>query len=150
MADKGLSYAIKLLSIRDYFTEEIRKKITQKMGSNEIANEVIEKLNEMGYLNDERVAYNYSRYKLSSGYGPYYISNKLCEHGYPKDVSFVESIAEKEDIDLEKFIRDYSKKYIKEDSEDPYKDYVKCANFLKNKGYSMDLIMNILNKGDFE
>lgn len=150
MADIGFSYAIKLLSVRDYFTEELRKKIIKKIGSNELADETIYKLKEMGYLDDDKVAYNYTRYKLSSGYGPYYIANKLYELGCQKDISYIESVADAEGIDLESFIIKYSKKYKTKNSEDSFKNYVKCVNFLKNKGYPTDLIMNTLDEGDFE
>ncbi len=148
MASNGLNYAYKLLSSKDFFKDELYKKIDKKFGYEE-AERVVAYLEELGYINDEKVAYNYIRYKLKSGYGPYYISNKLYLKGYHKDISFIEEVAEKENIDMDEYILRYSKRYIKENSDEPYKDYIKCINFLKNKGYSHNRIMNIVKKEDF-
>ena len=102
-----------------------------------------------GYVDDEKTAYNYARSKLSAGYGPYYISSKLYLKGCEMDVSSIEAICEKENISMEEHILKYSKRYIKKNSDDPYKDYIKCLNFLKNKGYSPALVMQIIKKEDF-
>ena len=51
---------------------------------------------------------------------------------------------------MTEYIIKYSKRYIKKGSDDPYKDYVKCINFLKNKGYSPSAVMQIIKKEDFE
>lgn len=59
-------------------------------------------------------------------------------------------MADKENIDMTEYIIKYSKRYIKKGSDDPYKDYVKCINFLKNKGYSPSAVMQIIKKEDFE
>ena len=47
------------------------------------------------------------------------------------------------------YILKYSSRYKKENSRDPYKDYIKCVNFLRNKGYAQSVIMNIIKKEDF-
>ncbi len=149
MASNSISYAYKLLSMRDYFRQELFDKIEKKYGIIE-AEKVIQEMENMGYINDERTAYNYVRSKLKSGYGPYYISNKLYLIGCQKDISFIDYVAEKEDIDYSLYIKKYMVRYVKENSDDPYKDYVKCINFLKNKGYSPSYVMTIIKKEDFE
>ncbi len=149
MASSSLSYGYKLLSIRDYFKKELYDKIAKKFGDYE-AEKVVLEFEKMGYINDEKTSYNFIRSRLKSGYGPYYISNKLYQAGCIKDISYIEEVAEKEDIDLAGIIKKYSKRYIKENSDDPYKDYIKCMNFLKNKGYAPAFIMTIIKKEDFE
>lgn len=149
MASIGLSYAYKLLSMRDYFKNELYDKIEKKCGSLE-AEKAVAEMEQAGFLDDERTAYNYIRAKLKSGYGPYYISNKLYLKGCHKDISDIEEVAEKENISMEEYILKYSKRYIKKESDDPYKDYIKCLNFLKNKGYAPSVVMQIIKKEDFE
>ncbi len=149
MASNSISYAYKLLSMRDYFKQELFEKIEKKYGIVE-AEKVIAEMENMGYINDENTAYNYIRNKLKSGYGPYYISNKLYSAGCRKEISFIESVASREEIDITEIIKQYSKRYIKKNSENPYKDYIKCITFLKNKGFSQSLIMTIIKKEDFE
>lgn len=148
MASIGLSYAYKLLSMRDYFKNELYLKIEKKCGSLEAENAVAE-MEQAGFIDDEKTAYNYIRVKLKAGYGPYYISNKLYLKGCHKDISYIEEVAEKENINMEEYILKYSKRYIKKESDDPYKDYIKCLNFLKNKGYAPSAVMQIIKKEDF-
>lgn len=148
MADKSISYAYKLLGIRDYFKNELYEKVKGKFGELE-AEKVLEYMVANGYIDDKKTAYNYARSKLSAGYGPYYISSKLYLKGVDIDISFIEEICIKENISMEEHILKYSKRYIKKDSDDPYKDYIKCINFLKNKGYSPALVMQVIKKEDF-
>lgn len=148
MADKSISYAYKLLGIRDYFKNELYEKVKSKFG-HEQAVIAVDYMASHGYVDDEKTAYNYARSKLSAGYGPYYISSKLYLKGCEMDVSSIEAICEKENISMEEHILKYSKRYIKKNSDDPYKDYIKCLNFLKNKGYSPALVMQIIKKEDF-
>lgn len=148
MADKSISYAYKLLGIRDYYKNELYEKVKSKFG-HEQAVIAVDYMASHGYVDDEKTAYNYARSKLSAGYGPYYISSKLYLKGCEMDVSSIEAICEKENISMEEHILKYSKRYIKKNSDDPYKDYIKCLNFLKNKGYSPALVMQIIKKEDF-
>ena len=148
MADKSISYAYKLLGIRDYFKNELYEKVKSKFGELE-AEKVLEYMVANGYIDDKKTAYNYARSKLSAGYGPYYISSKLYLKGVDIDISSIEEICIKENISMEEHILKYSKRYIKKNSDDPYKDYIKCINFIKNKGYSPALVMQIIKKEDF-
>lgn len=148
MADKAVSYAYKLLGIRDYFRNELYEKVKSRFGESE-AERAVEYMVHNGYIDDKKTAYNYARNKLASGYGPYYISSKLYLKGYEMDISSIEKICEKENISMEEHILKYEKRYIKKSSDDPYKDYIKCLNFLKNKGYSPALAMQIIKKEDF-
>ena len=88
MASIGLSYAYKLLSMRDYFKNELYEKIEKKCGSLE-AEKAVAEMEQAGCIDDERTAYNYIRAKLKSGYGPYYISNKLYLKCCYKDISYI-------------------------------------------------------------
>ncbi len=148
MADKSISYAYKLLGMKDYFKSELYEKVKNKFGEDS-AEKAVEYMVLNGYIDDKKTAYNYARSKLSAGYGPYYITNKLYLKGYEADISFIEDISFKENISMEEFIKKYSKRYIKKNSDDPYKDYIKCINFLKNKGYSPALVMQTIKKEDF-
>lgn len=150
MAGKdALSYALKLLGIKDYFTEELRFKIARKYGDAEAEN-AVEALNGYGYLNDGRAAENYIRSKLRSGYGPYYISGKLYERGYAVSAGDIMKKAEAEEIDLEEQVRSLAGKYTVPENADPYKAWVKCMAFLQNRGYPGWLCNKIVKKGDFE
>ena len=57
--------AIKLLSAKPRSVAELRERLLQKKGINgEIVETVISRLQEYGYLNDERFAFSYASYKV--------------------------------------------------------------------------------------
>ena len=56
---KFFDFACRLLARRDYFTEEMRQKITAKGATAEEAARAIEKLNKFKYLDDEKVLRKY-------------------------------------------------------------------------------------------
>ena len=91
MADKSISYAYKLLGMKDYFKSELYEKVKNKFGEDS-AEKAVEYMVLNGYIDDKKTAYNYARSKLSAGYGPYYITNKLYLKGYEADISFIEDI----------------------------------------------------------
>jgi len=170
MMKQSMSYALKLLGIKDYLEIEIFEKVTKKFSLDD-ANYVIEKLKEFNYLDDSKVIRNYIGYKLRSGYGSYYIINKLYERRV-KDVTinFINTIAEEEEIDINKKIVDHKLKFIekidKTDNHDNHdnpdnddetsehyqireKIYIKTINFLKYRGYDISLIMKLVKKEEF-
>lgn len=53
--------AFELLSYRDHSEKELRKKLTDRKFSEDSINETIERLSELGYINDEKFAENYYR-----------------------------------------------------------------------------------------
>lgn len=145
----ALSYALKLLGIRDYFTEELRFKTARKFGEDE-ADKAVEALKGYGYLDDERAAANYIRLKLLSGYGPYYISGKLYERGCSVSAGDIIKKAGEEGIDLEEKIKSLAGRYMAGENPDPYKAWLKCMAFLRGRGYPGWLCDKTVKKGDFE
>lgn len=146
--NEPLRYALKILGIKDYFTAEIKEKLEARFSKNE-AEETILKLDEYGYLNDEQTARNYISYKLRSGYGAYYIKEKLYRRGYEISKESVKMLAETEEIDLEAQIKKLAEKY-KGKTGDPQKNYMRCISFLARRGFPTELCFKILKKGDFE
>ena len=147
--NKHISYAIKLLSVRDYFEEELFFKISKKF-NNEKAKDAIETVKRYGYINDKKVAKNYIRIKLLSGYGPYYICNKLYAKGYNIDVDSVIAYAKEENIDMELYIKKIVTNYKNKKYNEPYEIWAKCMNYLVNRGYPTGLCKKLVKIGDFE
>lgn len=74
-------FACRLLAKRDYFTEELRKKILDKGATAEEAAEAIEKLNKFKYLDDTKVLKKYVSEISAKGKGINYLKQKLYEKG---------------------------------------------------------------------
>lgn len=80
-ADKFFDFACRLLAKRDYFTEELRQKITAKGATAEETANVIEKLNRFNYLDDSKVLRKYITEIIAKGKGINYLKQKLYEKG---------------------------------------------------------------------
>ncbi len=80
-SDKFFDFACRLLARRDYFTEELRKKILDKGATAEEAAAAIEKLNRFNYLDDSKVLRKYISEISSKGKGINYLKQKLYEKG---------------------------------------------------------------------
>lgn len=146
MASKeAISYGLKLLGIRDYFKAELFIKVAAKYGE-AAAKEAVSALEEWRYLNDERVADNFIRMKLLSGYGPYYISGKLYEKGYSLSSQDIMNKAEACGIDIEEQIEKLAERHSIKESGDLYRDRAKRMRFLMNRGYPSWLCDKILKK----
>ena len=78
---KFFDFACRLLARRDYFTEEMRQKITAKGATSEEAAKAIEKLNKFRYLDDEKVLKKYISEISAKGKGINYLKQKLYEKG---------------------------------------------------------------------
>lgn len=74
-------FACRLLAKRDYFTEELRKKILDKGATAEEAAEATEKLNKFKYLDDTKVLKKYVSEISAKGKGINYLKQKLYEKG---------------------------------------------------------------------
>ena len=86
-ASKFFDFACKLLSKRDYFTEEIAQKIKEKGATAPETAEVIEKLNKYGYLDDNKVLEKYVAEIVAKGKGINYLKRKLYEKGCSELIS---------------------------------------------------------------
>ena len=144
-----LKYCFRLLSRRDYLTSEIIDKVTKKFSYKESL-AVVEKLTDLKYLDDEKVVRNYVSYKLRSGYGRYYISNKLFERGV-KNISsdFIDTVAYEDGIDVLDKINSFKLKFVDKNVEDREKLYIRTLNYLKNRGYHISDIVKIVKREDF-
>lgn len=146
--DEPLKYALRLLGIKDYFTCEIKEKLSTRF-NDELADATIAKLNGYGYLNDERATKSYISFKLRSGYGPYYVKEKLYQRGVETDIAAINLVAISENIDTEEIIIKLSERY-KGKKGNARKNYLKCVAFLTGRGFPSGLCFNLLKKGDFE
>jgi len=132
------SYFMKLLGRRDHARKELFNKAIKKDYPKEVIHNVLDELEEKGYINDVGFAEKFAADKASlSKWGPV----KIKSHLYKKGVS--NSVAEQsiqkafEDEDLKQTFLDLvlkrKKRFLRE--EDPYKRKKKVVDHLARKGY---------------
>ena len=69
--------ALRLLAKRDYFTEELRKRLKEKRLSKGAVTCALKKCHKLGYLDDERLVSRYVSFLKRNGKGRRYIAQKL-------------------------------------------------------------------------
>ena len=129
---KAKSYAFKLLSKRDYFSEELRKKLFYKGFSNEEIEETIKYLQENGYLDDEKLAQRYKEKYLEKGYSSLKLKSKLYSKGY----NINENFSYEEEVQS---ALNCLKKYKKE------KNFYSIVKYLVNRGFRYEVAKDATN-----
>ena len=150
--EASLEKGIFLISLKDRTKKEIRLKLQEKFRNKSAILQAIEKLEELGYLNDLNYAISYIEGRT---YGKNRISYNLFQKGIDKvtvEKAYLILDEEKEDnVDdtkLEKLIEKNSKKINinNEREEKKLKEEQKFIQYLARQGFSLDKIFKKLKE----
>ena len=150
--EASLEKGIFLISLKDRTKKEIRLKLEEKFRNKSAILQAIEKLEELGYLNDLNYAISYIEGRT---YGKNRISYNLFQKGIDKvtvEKAYLVLDEEKEDnVDdtkLEKLIQKNSKKINinNEREEKKVKEEQKFIPYLARQGFSLDKIFKKLKE----
>ena len=137
--DELFDYGCKLLKQRDRSVFEIKEKLKTKTSSEQIVDKVVQKLLDLGYLNEYRFVENYINKYLAKGKNLNLTFYELKEK-YKVDDETINKldIGELKDKQIEIVVEIVKKKYNVNDKR-------KIYNFLYSKGFSEDEIETVLN-----
>ena len=150
--EASLEKGIFLISLKDRTKKEIRLKLEEKFRNKPAILQAIEKLEELGYLNDLNYAISYIEGRT---YGKNRISYNLFQKGIDKvtvEKAYLTLDEEKEenvdDTKLEKLIEKNSKKINinNEREEKKLKEEQKFIQYLARQGFSLDKIFKKLKE----
>ena len=150
--EASLEKGIFLISLKDRTKKEIRLKLEEKFRNKSAILQAIEKLEELGYLNDLNYAISYIEGRT---YGKNRISYNLFQKGIDKvtvEKAYLILDEEKEDnVDdtkLEKLIEKNNKKINinNEREEKKVKEEQKLIQYLARQGFSLDKIFKKLKE----
>lgn len=127
------SYALKLLSKRDYFEEELKQKLLKKGFDKEKIGEVLAYLKQQNLLNDEKLKERFKEKSINKGKSSLKIKQKI----YQKTGEFIEI---SEDEELESAINLLKRSFKKE------KTFENVVKFLKNRGFRYSVISKATSK----
>ena len=137
----------KILHYCDY-QDRCRKEIFTKLNSFELADDdrnfIVDFLNDEGYINDERYCRSYVKSKLNlKKWGVNKIKLSLMTKGVDKEI--IDDVLSEIDRDSykEELVNLLKNKKINED--DPYKRKAKLIRYAVGKGYSLSMVMEVLN-----
>ena len=144
--EASLEKGIFLISLKDRTKKELQLKLEEKYQNKAAVLRAIEKLEELGYLNDLNYAMSYIESKT---YGKNRVSYNLFQKGVRKDIvekAYLALDEEKEenveDVKLEKLIEKKGKKVNinNERDEKKIKEEQKLIQYLARQGFSLDKI----------
>ena len=150
--EASLEKGIFLISLKDRTKKEIQLKLEEKFRNKSAILQAIEKLEELGYLNDLNYAISYIEGRT---YGKNRISYNLFQKGIDKvtvEKAYLTLDEEKEenvdDTKLEKLIEKNSKKINinNEREEKKVKEEQKLIQYLARQGFSLDKIFKKLKE----
>lgn len=144
----AFDYAVALLARRDYSTKELKKKLADRGYTEHAFEVVVDDLESMGKINDERYSQNVVAYRARRGHGPARIRHELKKSGLSRDA--IDDAVKGEDapdfLGLARAAR--ARKFGPELPTDR-KERTRQARFLQYRGFSTDHIRAALD-GDPE
>ncbi|WP_337240396.1 regulatory protein RecX [Proteus faecis] len=139
-------YAIFMLSRRDYSTNELQHRIERRIRETEKGSptapeylpQVIERLLESQYLDDNRTIYSFFRSYLNKSYGPLRIRQELRLKGFPSEI--IDRVLEETDTDWYALCQDLKEKKFGTGKPKDYKEKAKQVRYLQYRGFTSDTI----------
>ncbi len=140
---KAYDYSIRLLAIKDRVTEEIISKLNQKGYNKDLAIKVIEKLEDIGYIDDEKYIKNMINDKKEvPGLSKKALLYKLRSKGI--DSNLLEKCFSQIEFDDYKTALLAAEKQVRKIKGDNKTIKNKIYLFLKRKGYSENICCKVL------
>jgi regulatory protein len=137
---RAFNKAVDLLSRRDHSERELRQKLSQR-GFRDEADEVVEKLQYYGYIDDRKFAESFSKELIRvKHYGKKRIEQELYRKGIDRDI--ISEVLENAEFDENEIISLIEKKYYRYLSDE--KGIKKTINSLLRMGYSYGEIKDAL------
>ena len=138
--------ALAMLDRRDYSRAELLKKLVEKGEDETEAAAAVERLAELGFVDDARYAPIIVRHYAAKGYGPQRVRQELQRRGIPKELwdEAMEQMPEQDDT-IDRLLRSRLK------SESPDRAELKKAqDFLLRKGYGWEEIKSAIDRYNSE
>ncbi len=140
---KAKERALYLLDYRDYSYTELFEKLEKNYGE-DICYKVMERMVELGTIDDRRYAERLARHYIEvKKFGYYRAVSEMRNKGIPKDI-IEETLSEYEDTVFDRLFELINKKYYR--YLDDEKGVKKVKNALVRYGYSYDDINAVLNE----
>jgi len=151
-ADGLWEYAVKALSIRAHSTGELRRKLTARAENPSDIEDVIRRLYDCGYLNDQRFAESYAGMRLDNqGFGKTRVLRDLRERRVSSGLA-EEAVAKVyEKVDEQELVEDFirrkvrTKKPLQEALEDP-NQLASAYRKLIRAGFGGSLVIQTLKR----
>ena len=142
---KPLEYAFWLLKLQDRSIGGLREKMERKEYSSQEIKETIDFLIAKNFLDDERFARNFVRFKKSlKPTGKYYLQNKLRQKKIDNDI--IEKVLG-ENSDQAEEVEDAADRWLAKNKKLPKeKIYEKLSRYLVSRGFSWEIVKEVVEE----
>jgi regulatory protein len=141
--------ALDYLAHKPRTEEEVRRKLRKQDVPDLVIEDVVERLYELNYLDDEAYAHDYARNRFASKkYGPVRIRRELVERGIDRHVADDAVDALFADKDVRAAARTHAEKRWPRlaDEDDPRRRKQKLYRYLRRRGFASDTITPIIDE----
>ncbi len=136
--------AMDLLSRREHSRRELDAKLGQRGFDQQEIDKALVELQTENLLNDDRFAESYIYQRMQKGFGPFRIRHELSEKGIPAEI--IDQQMENCSDQWPELMREQRvKKYGPELPLD-YREMMKQARFLQNRGFSPESVMRLFRR----
>ena len=138
--------ALSLLSYREHGAQELARKLRIRDYEESDISNVINRLQEMNYLNDERFAEIFVRSKASKPLGANRILQELIQKGINNDLA--KQTVNIADVDWFELARQLKERRFGEEQATDYKEKGRQSRYLQYRGFNFDQIKYALSPKD--
>lgn len=137
--------ALRLLAQRDHSRSELAQKLRQRCDcGTESLNQLLDRLQELGYLDDLRFTQAFIRYSATKGRGSQRVIHDLQERGVDPSL-ITQAIAEAE-IDWVALASEQRSKKFGQAIPANYQERARQSRFLAGRGFSLDTIKAVFQR----
>ena len=141
-AGRARHSALRLLARREHSQYELRRKLKARGYGEGLVDELLTALVDERLLSDTRYAEAMVTHRASRGYGPLRICMELRDRGVAERI--VDKALQEAEVDWDERLRHtYERKYG-EMAVESFKAWASRAQFLKNRGFSVDAIRRVI------
>ena len=136
--------ALSFLARREHSRVELRRKLLTKGFDKAEIEHLLGEFDAAHLLNDERFTESFVRSRKQRGIGPLRIKTELQKRGVAKDV--IEKWLDIESVDWLNLARQQHQKRFGNNAVLDYKERIRQARFLQNRGFSHETIYKVLDQ----
>ncbi len=148
LAQQAMDSALFFLKFRNHSVADMQERLKRKKFSENLVCQTINRLCEMGLLNDEKLARELTEKCYGAGYGKIKIQNTLCQKGIPRQmIDRVLLTFYSDGHDEFHHARETLEKRVKKfEGLDKKTLYMRLGRYLTRQGFSEDVVEEILEK----
>ena len=139
--------ALLLLRYRDRSVSEMSRRLKQKGYADEIVEDVIGKLSEVGLLDDSKFAALFARSKIAEkSWGPAKLRNELYAKGIAADLIDATIASAYEENDQRELASGLLNRRLRGKSGFTREEIKKHTDFLRRRGFSWDVVSDVIKE----